>query len=63
MTETRIVHVIRDRDGGLVATARGVSELAALSWRDQKCEIFAFEIELPFQVAADVVQIAKEVHA
>jgi hypothetical protein len=62
MTERRIIHVIRDKDGGLQATARGVHPLAALSWKDKGCEVFAFEIELPFQVAADVVQTAKEVH-
>lgn len=61
MTERRIVHVIRDKDGGLQATARGVSELAARSWKQQGCEIFAFEIELPFQVGADLIQTAKEV--
>lgn len=62
MTERRIIHVIRHANGALDATARGVSHEASRSWKDSGCEIFAFEIELPFQVAADVIQTAKEVH-
>jgi hypothetical protein len=61
MTEIRVIHIIRHKNGAIDATARGVTELAALSWRDSGAEIFAFEIELPVQVAADFVSPARQV--
>lgn len=61
--ETRIIHVIRDKDGSLMATARGLHPLAAMSWKDKGCEIFAFEIELPFQVGADFISQARPTDA
>lgn len=61
MVERKIIHIIRTRSGDVMATARGVSHEAACSWRESGCEIFAFEVELPIQVAADVVQIAKAI--
>ena len=61
MTERRIVHLIRHPSGAVDATARGVTPQAARSWKEAGCELFAFEVELPFQVAADLIQTSKEV--
>lgn len=56
-----MIHVIRDKDGALMATARGVTPEAAAGWKASGYEIFAFEIELPqVQVGADIVQVSRE---
>jgi hypothetical protein len=61
MTESKIVHLIRTSSGEVLATARGISPEAGKAYRDSGCEIFAFNVELPVQVAVDVAGTAKRI--
>lgn len=61
MTDRRIIHVIRTATGEVMATARGITPEASATWKSSGCEVFAFEIELPIFVAADVVMVSRMV--
>lgn len=61
MTDRKIIHLIRTRSGDVMATARGLAPETVQNYRKEGCEVFAFEIELPVQVAVDTVGTAKRI--
>jgi hypothetical protein len=45
--DVRRIHVIRDQHGGLMATARGVSEANIERYKAEGCDVFEVTVSLP----------------